>query len=700
MTFSVISPFVQATVTAVLLAFVIRLRKKTAPTFLFIVFMSFMTLWGLLIGIMRDSAQANAIYWEKAALISIAFTIVFFYYFAASHIKPRSRILHSIPGLFLAFSVAVAPTNLLVTGIGQDQFGNAPVWNTLFFPWVGFVYLIIVWSIIILNNARREAVTYEAKNRYVYLIAGALVCLIGGIFDVISLNIPPMSIVANIGFVLLTSIAILRYHLLDVRLVIRKSIAYFLVSAIVAVPYVGIIILLNLYLQQSLPIWANVALLLGLALILQGLWQKVQGLVDRMFYRERYNFLQELEQFSQKAHDISNLNELGSSFVGLIQRAFQTTNVHLLLSDESGNLKTIASIGTDTQQILIQNRSLLLQWFNENRSILQRQQLILDTRLQSLTAREKAVISDVNVALFVPLDSKTGGLVGLILIGPKRSEQPYSEEDLRRIITVASRVAVELENARLYAQEMAVRMELQHQNEQKTEFLHHVAHELKTPLTAVISSSELMTAEDIVNVPFEQRERLLNNINRSAWLMDRKVSELLDLARVQIGRVDLKLEPLDLPEIIEDLTSQLSSLFKNKEQSIETQLAPGLPKLRGDKEKITEIILNLLSNANKFSPAGGHILVKAAPEGNMVRLEVKDSAPIISDVDRSRIFDPYYRGGSQEDQQRVSGLGLGLAISKSLVILQKGEIGVTSEDGTGNTFYFTLPVWSEENRDS
>jgi signal transduction histidine kinase len=359
----------------------------------------------------------------------------------------------------------------------------------------------------------------------------------------------------------------------------------------------------------------------------------------------------------------------------------------------------VAHTSVPARQISFYRRSLLIQWFGGNRGILHRQQIDLDPQLQSLTAREKADIDAGGIELFVPLKTNTGELVGILLMGPKRSERPYSDEDLRRIITVTSRMAVELDNARLYAQEMSVRMELQHQNEQKTEFLHHVAHELKTPLTAVISSSELMTADNIINIPFEQRERLLNNINRSAWLMDKKVSELLDLARIQIGRVELDLEPLNLRDVVDDLTSQLSSLFKNKEQSIEIQIGNALPLVKADRERTTEVILNLLSNANKFSPAGGHIMVLANEQETVVQVEVKDTAPAINETDRARIFDPYYRGGTTEDQQRVSGLGLGLAISKSLVTLQKGEIGVISEEGKGNTFYFTIPVWQDDDID-
>ncbi len=238
--------------------------------------------------------------------------------------------------------------------------------------------------------------------------------------------------------------------------------------------------------------------------------------------------------------------------------------------------------------------------------------------------------------------------------------------------------------------------ELQRQNDQKTHFLHQVAHELKTPLTAIISSSELVTADDIVNVPLERRKELLDNINRSAWMMNTKVSELLDLARIQTGQVELTLRPLDIADVVRDMASQLSALFGNKRQSVILDIPSSLPPVKADRKRTEEVIVNLLSNANKYTAAGGHIRISACIRGATVRVEVSDTAPAIDRKERERIFEPYYRGGSSQEQQRMPGLGLGLAISRSLVELQKGEIGVESAEGHGNTFYFTLPLWTEE----
>jgi len=242
---------------------------------------------------------------------------------------------------------------------------------------------------------------------------------------------------------------------------------------------------------------------------------------------------------------------------------------------------------------------------------------------------------------------------------------------------------------------MMMRQELQKQDEQKTEFLHGVAHELKTPLTAIISSSELISADGLSATP-SQRQRLIDNINRSAWLMDKRVAELLDLAKVQLGNLHLKEEPLEISELIGEVVVQLSSLFKNKGQSLELNVPDSLPPARADKERIEQVLLNLMSNANKFSPAGGKITLRAKEEAYRIIVEVEDSAPAIREEDKTKLFDPYYRGGDDDERERIPGLGLGLAICRRLIELHQGKIWIENEPGKGNIFVFSLPTWNGE----
>jgi len=313
----------------------------------------------------------------------------------------------------------------------------------------------------------------------------------------------------------------------------------------------------------------------------------------------------------------------------------------------------------------------------------------------SAATKERNDLNDVGAELFVPLKTNKDELVGMLILGEKLSQQFYSDEDKRLISTVAKRVAIELENARLYTLETMMRQELEMQDAQKTEFLHSVAHELKTPLTAIISSSELMSTDGEAATP-GIKERLIANINRSAWLMDRRVGELLDLAKIQIGNLKLQLQPLEINVVIDEVVSQLSSLFKNKGQSLTVEIQDSLPQVKADKERVQQVLLNLLSNANKFSPTGSAVMLRTREADSSILVEVADSATAVSKEDKDKLFDAYYRGGNEDERQRVPGLGLGLAISRRIVELHQGNIWVESEPGKGNTFIFSLPIWNEE----
>ena len=177
--------------------------------------------------------------------------------------------------------------------------------------------------------------------------------------------------------------------------------------------------------------------------------------------------------------------------------------------------------------------------------------------------------------------------------------------------------------------------------------------------------------------------------------MDKKVSELLDLANVQIGNLELKLESAKINVIIEEMASQLDSLFRMKRQSLVLELPDSLSPVKVDRERIDQVLLNLMSNANKFSPTGGKIILRARETDGRVLVEVQDSAPVITEENKDRLFDPYYRGGDAGERRRAPGLGLGLAIAKRLIELHEGRIWIENEPGKGNIFVFSLPAWDD-----
>jgi len=691
------TPLVAAIISFCLVVLIIRKDPKNPANGLFALTLLTIGSWGAFIFSMRTSPSVeHALAWQRILYPLGVSAFLFYYHFSCIYTRVSHKKLLIAAYLFLILTGVLSMKGLVVSHVTLESYGYCPHYiqpNMLLVSAGGFFFMTA--ALVNLVKSFRTTTRYEDKTRLAYMITAIAILVLFGVLDVFP-ALPPMNIIGNILFSIITAVAILKYHLLDIHLVVRRGVSYFLMSTIVAVPYVGIIILFNNMVgSNNVSTWGYPVLLVVLALLLQPLWHIVQRTVDRWFYRERYDFLKELEYFSQEAHDISDLEQLGSSLVRLVRRALQISNVHLLLRSETGDFSVVFSTGDRTAELTLRRDSPLVRWLQSNKGLLNRQDLEVFPQLQSLSAKERNDLGVIEAELFVPLRTSKDELVGLMILGRKLSHQLYSDEDMGLISTVASRVAIELENARLYTLETTMRQELERQDTQKTEFLHSVAHELKTPLTAIISSSELMSTEDLSATP-DMRERLVDNINRSAWLMDRRVGELLDLARMRIGNIQLKLEVLEIAGLIDEVASQLSSLFKNKGQSLGVEVQDELPLVKADRERVQQVLLNLLSNANKYSPTGTNVLLRVLQKNNSIQVDVEDSATAIRGQDKDKLFDPYFRGGNDDERQRIPGLGLGLAISKKIVELHQGEIWVESEAGKGNIFSFSLPIWNEE----
>ena len=689
------TPIIALGLCLILAVLVLQRNYRSSSHRLFSIFLFSMALWAGFIFGMRASPDAGyALIWDRAVMPVFVLAGVAFLHFSflRARIKPKRWLLPGIY-LFLLVCIALGPTDLIIKGIGEDAYGYFPISGPLFYfaPLSFYVFVILA-----LNNfikGYKVSTSYEERNSYLYIIAGIGAVSLGGVaelFSIFVMPIPPLALVGNIIFCILASIALLKYHLLDVRLVIRKGVTYFLFSALVALPYVGLILLFHNLLERAVPFWAHLILLVLLALSLQPLWNRMQRWVDRMFFRERYDFLKELEQFSQEVHDISDLEQLGSSLVQLSSRALQASGVCLLLHSESGDFTVVSSTGKNTAQFTVKSHSPLLRWLQSNKGLLHRQDLDSIPQLQALTGKDRNRLNEIRAELFIPMKTKQEELVGLIVLSEKLSQQPYSQEEEQLALTVATQVATELQNARLYTQEIAMHKKLQSQNEQKTEFLHGVAHELRTPLTAILSSSELLSEGS--SIATDLRERLANNIRQSALSMDRRVSELLNLARLQIGELKIEPEPLAIKQTIAEVAQQLQIIFENKKQTLRLEIASSLPKVKADRRKLEQVLFNLLSNANKFSPTGSEITVRARKVNSKIIVEVEDSALAVTEAEKTKLFDPYYRSQDAEKRERFPGLGLGLAIAKKILELHQGEIWVENKQTKGNIFAFSLPI--------
>jgi signal transduction histidine kinase/DNA-binding response OmpR family regulator len=227
----------------------------------------------------------------------------------------------------------------------------------------------------------------------------------------------------------------------------------------------------------------------------------------------------------------------------------------------------------------------------------------------------------------------------------------------------------------------------------KTEFVSLVSHELRTPLTSIRGYTEMVLDGDAGEINNEVEEYLtvvLSNAERLVAL----VNDLLDISRIESGRIQLKVEAVDLKEIVETVTATMQQKLKEKLQDLLVEIDPTAVNVKGDKDKLVQVLTNYVSNAYKYTQAGGQINIQICRQGNFAHVSVKDNGFGISPEDQGRLFTRFYRVDNSMTRE-VGGTGLGLSIVKQLIELQGGEVGVQSAMGLGSTFWFTVPLAAE-----
>ena len=307
--------------------------------------------------------------------------------------------------------------------------------------------------------------------------------------------------------------------------------------------------------------------------------------------------------------------------------------------------------------------------------------------------------------LVVPIPLK-GKIIGLLYVANRRPTA-FTSGDQEILSRLAAQAAIAIENATLYAQVQqyaekleakveARTRELQEANTQlaaasqhKSEFLANMSHELRTPLNAVIGFSEVLSERLFGELNDKQAEFVEDILSSGRHLLS-LINDILDLSKVEAGRMELRLEPFDLPLTLESAITLVRERAKRHGISLSLAVDERLGEFVADERKVRQILLNLLSNAVKFTPDGGQVGVNATLTHGCAEISVCDTGIGIAEEDREVIFEAFRQVGRDQFQRR-EGTGLGLTLAKSYVELHGGKISVESQMGKGSTFTFTLP---------
>jgi signal transduction histidine kinase len=255
--------------------------------------------------------------------------------------------------------------------------------------------------------------------------------------------------------------------------------------------------------------------------------------------------------------------------------------------------------------------------------------------------------------------------------------------------TFADQAIIAIENVRLFKELEAANRELAASSQHKSEFLANMSHELRTPLNAVIGFSEVLS-EKMFGELNEKQEEYLKDIHASGTHLLSLINDILDLSKIEAGRMELELTDFDLPQAIDNALTLVRERAGRRGIALEHSVDERLGEIRGDERKVKQVLLNLLSNALKFTPAGGRVEVRAGLVDGMAQISVTDTGVGIAPEDQEAVFEEFRQVGTAE--KKAEGTGLGLALCRKFVELHGGRIWVKSHVGVGSTFTFTIPA--------
>lgn len=456
--------------------------------------------------------------------------------------------------------------------------------------------------------------------------------------------------------------AVIAQKLLDIDIVIRRGVVYGLITVIMAVILsVAIFFITANQTSVRIPVQILTALVLGgVATALFGPIKKwIEILIDKLFYKDRYDYRQLIETLSTSLRAINDFAEISRVIVGV---TFQTLNLAgscLFFKTQSGSLDIGAAQGTFAERS--KQEKLLALTSQENHGI---------------EFPASASSADSDLAFIIPLIAADKE-VGIFCLSPKVSRQDFSSDDMYLLQGIASTAAITLRSAMLI-NDVSIR----------DTFVSIASHELRTPMTTIMGYAELLLRRD---PPDAIRKQWLKEIIDSGQSIASLLDELLNVTRIQSGKVDMKLERVKLSDVLEDRLAIIRESTGKHEFILDIE--PELPDMIVDYDKFSQVVGNLLDNAIKYSPNGGRITVSAYNDlqRNRIVVSFTDEGVGIGPVDKNLLFTTFHRI-QRSETRGIRGSGLGLYIVKKWMEAMGGEVWLESELDKGSTFFIAIPT--------
>ena len=410
--------------------------------------------------------------------------------------------------------------------------------------------------------------------------------------------------------------------------------------------------------------------------------------------QQRTAELETVLRVSATTTSILDLSQLLRVFVNLTKERFNLYGAQIFLLDQTAENLVMAAEAGET--VLVGNT------LNGHVSVKSAQSLAARAVRSGQAVIENDVTASPDFAPDPRLPKVRSALALLMTSGQRtigvlavQSDQPnhFAAQDVKVLTSLAEQVAIAVRNAQLFAQAQEAQAAAEQANQIKSLFLANVSHELRTPLNAIINFTLFLLREMVGPVSDEQKE-LLQKVYDSGKHLLGLINDVLDISKIESGSLELYVEDgVGLEEEIQMAVTNSKALLEDRPVAVVTDIDKSLPAIRGDRQRILQIILNVLSNACKFTEKG-EIRISAARQDGEILLAIKDTGPGISEEEQKAIFKTFKQG--EAGLRRGGGTGLGMSISKRLAEAHGGRMWLESRKGEGATFYVALPVLNEK----